>query len=61
MLWLGLAGVERFLVEFLRAKDDRFLGPFTLAQFISVGLIVVALISLRKLGGDGGNPQAQAL
>ncbi|NIR77491.1 MAG: prolipoprotein diacylglyceryl transferase, partial [Gemmatimonadetes bacterium] len=23
MLWLSLAGLERFAVEFLRAKDDR--------------------------------------
>jgi phosphatidylglycerol:prolipoprotein diacylglycerol transferase len=40
-LYLVFAGVERFLVEFVRAKDDRFLGSFTLAQLTSV--IVVAL------------------
>jgi phosphatidylglycerol:prolipoprotein diacylglycerol transferase len=40
-LYLILAGIERFLVEILRAKDDRFLGPFTLAQLTSV--IIVAL------------------
>ena len=40
----GLLAVERFAVEFLRAKDDRFLGPLTLAQAISVlilGLVVL--------------------
>ena len=29
-------GIERFLVEIVRAKDDRFFGPFTVAQLISV-------------------------
>jgi len=41
MLWLALAGTERFLVEFLRAKDDRFLAGLTIAQVIS--LVIVAL------------------
>jgi phosphatidylglycerol:prolipoprotein diacylglycerol transferase len=40
-LYLVFAGVERFLVEILRAKDDRFLGPFTLAQLTSIVLIVI--------------------
>ncbi len=35
-LYLALAGVERFLIELLRAKDDRFFGPFTLAQAASL-------------------------
>src|SRR5215831_12172161 len=30
-LYLVLAGIERFLIEFLRAKDDRFFGPLTAA------------------------------
>lgn len=41
MLYLMLAGLERLVVEFFRVKDDRFFGPFTLAQLISVLLIVV--------------------
>lgn len=36
-----LAGVERIVVEVFRAKDDRFFGPFTMAQVIGV-LFVVA-------------------
>jgi phosphatidylglycerol---prolipoprotein diacylglyceryl transferase len=40
---LGLLAIERFLVEILRAKDDRFLGPFTLAQAIS--LLVLVLVA----------------
>ncbi len=40
-LYLVFAGVERFVVEIVRAKDDRFLGPFTLAQLTSVLLILI--------------------
>jgi phosphatidylglycerol:prolipoprotein diacylglycerol transferase len=40
-LFLVMLGIERFLVEFVRAKDDRFFGNFTVAQVISV-LIVIA-------------------
>ena len=41
-IWLALAGVERFIVEIFRAKDDRLLGMFSVAQLISVLLIVTA-------------------
>lgn len=41
---LGLLAVERFLVEILRAKDDRFFGPFTVAQALSV--LVIGLLAL---------------
>ena len=34
-----LQGIERFIVEFFRAKDDRILGPFTVAQVIAVVFI----------------------
>ena len=49
MLWLALAGVERFLVEFLRAKDDRFLGPLTVAQAISLVIIAIGIAGVVKL------------
>jgi phosphatidylglycerol:prolipoprotein diacylglycerol transferase len=39
----GLLAVERFLIEFLRAKDDRFFGGFTLAQVISVAVLILVL------------------
>jgi phosphatidylglycerol:prolipoprotein diacylglycerol transferase len=42
---LALLALERFGVEFLRAKDDRFLGPLTLAQAISLGLLVLLAIT----------------
>lgn len=45
-LYLVFAGIERFLVEILRAKDDRFLGPFTLAQLTSAIIVVIGLALL---------------
>jgi phosphatidylglycerol:prolipoprotein diacylglycerol transferase len=47
-VWLALAGVERFIVEIFRAKDDRFLGSFTIAQLISVGLVVAGVMLVRR-------------
>jgi phosphatidylglycerol:prolipoprotein diacylglycerol transferase len=35
-LYCFLAGIERFIVEFFRAKDDRFFGGFTLAQTFAI-------------------------
>ena len=46
--YLVFAGLERFLVEFLRAKDDRLLGAFTLAQAASVLLVVAGLYLLQR-------------
>ena len=31
-----LAGIERFVIEFVRAKDDRFFGGLTVAQLIAL-------------------------
>jgi phosphatidylglycerol---prolipoprotein diacylglyceryl transferase len=39
-LFMIMLGIERFLVEIVRAKDDRFFGPFTVAQIISVLLVI---------------------
>jgi phosphatidylglycerol:prolipoprotein diacylglycerol transferase len=49
MAWLALAGIERFGVEFFRAKDDRFFGFLTLAQVISLILVFVGGVGLTKL------------
>jgi len=35
-----LAGIERFLIEFMRAKDDRFLGFLTTAQVIAICFVI---------------------
>jgi phosphatidylglycerol:prolipoprotein diacylglycerol transferase len=49
---VALLALERFLVEFVRAKDDRFFGEFTLAQLISVlVLLAAAFFAWRNRGG----------
>jgi phosphatidylglycerol:prolipoprotein diacylglycerol transferase len=50
-----LMGVERFLIEFLRAKDDRVLAGLTYAQAIAVGFIVLgaAIMAWRWRVGAG--------
>lgn len=52
-----LAGTERFLVEFLRAKDDRFpwAAGLSMAQLIALGIVVagVLIMAWRKRTGEG--------
>ncbi|HUQ79975.1 MAG TPA: prolipoprotein diacylglyceryl transferase [Gemmatimonadaceae bacterium] len=54
-LYLLLAGLERFLIEFLRAKDDRFFGPLTAAQVIGLTLATLGVVwmQMRKDVGPG--------
>ena len=40
-MYCVLAGIERFIVEFYRAKDDRFFGTLTAAQVIAIGFVVI--------------------
>jgi phosphatidylglycerol:prolipoprotein diacylglycerol transferase len=47
-LFLIMLGIERFLVEIVRAKDDRFFGGFTVAQVISVILVIAGLAFVAK-------------
>jgi len=58
MVWLSLAGLERFLVEFLRAKDDRFIGALTLAQVISLAIIAVAIVGMARTSRGASKPAA---
>lgn len=51
----ALAGA-RFLVEFLRAKDDRFFGPLTLAQILSLAVLVAAVLLWRRLSPNAKGP-----
>jgi phosphatidylglycerol:prolipoprotein diacylglycerol transferase len=63
-VYLPLAGAERFLVEMVRAKDDRLLGPFTLAQAVSVAVMLVGLVLLRlwrHADANAGPPAAPIL
>lgn len=44
----SLLAAERFLVELVRAKDDRFFGALSLAQVLSLGLLaLLAVLWLR--------------
>jgi len=52
-LWVVLAGAERFFVEFFRAKDDRFFGGLTLAQVISIVMVVGGIWAWTRLSGSG--------
>ena len=56
--YLVFAGLERFLVEFLRAKDDHkvWLGGFTLAQATSVALVILGVVVLRAWWKPDGQP-----
>jgi len=60
MLWLALAGSERFLVEFLRAKDDRFFGLLTLAQIISLAIVAVGVVGVARMSGRANAEAAKA-
>jgi len=40
-MYFVFAGVERFIVEIFRAKDDRFFGPLTVAQLLAIGFVIV--------------------
>lgn len=51
------AGVERFIVEFFRAKDDRFFGAITTAQVIAVIFVILgAAIMARRWTPRAGAP-----
>ena len=54
-LYCVMAGLERFIVEFFRAKDDRFVGPLTLAQTIALCFALGGLVwmQMRRDVRDG--------
>lgn len=53
-----LAGTERFLIEFLRAKDDRFFGPLTAAQAIALAIVAAGIVIMQRRSrvGPGREP-----
>jgi len=57
---LTLLSSERFLVEFVRVKDDRFFGPLTLAQVIAVALVFLGLWGVRQRWSAGGESAGEA-
>lgn len=51
-----LAGIERFAVEFLRIKDDRFF-VLSLAQCIAIAIFVVGLIVMKVRSSPAARPE----
>ncbi len=47
-LYLVLSSVERIIAEVFRAKDDRIFGAFTVAQIVSVALILAGVYLMRR-------------
>jgi phosphatidylglycerol:prolipoprotein diacylglycerol transferase len=60
----ALLAVERLVVEFFRAKDDRFFGPLTLAQVISLALLLLVgalwLVWRRRAAARPAAPRERA-
>ena len=48
-LYCVLAGLERFVIEFFRAKDDRLLGGMTYAQGIALAFVVMGIVWMYAL------------
>lgn len=47
-VWCVLAGIERFIIEFYRAKDDRFfVFGLSTAQVFALGVAIVGLVAMR--------------
>jgi phosphatidylglycerol:prolipoprotein diacylglycerol transferase len=53
-VYMMFAGIERFFIEFLRAKDDRLLGSFTIAQLASLAVFAGGAALLVKFHEDDG-------
>lgn len=53
-----LAGIERFIVEFFRAKDDRFVAGLTIAQVIAIAIAAlgVVLMTTRRRSISAASP-----
>lgn len=52
-VYLVLAGIERFVVEFFRAKDDYLAVGLTLAQMIAIAATVAGVAWLVAMRGEG--------
>jgi phosphatidylglycerol:prolipoprotein diacylglycerol transferase len=58
-VWCVLAGVERFIIEFFRAKNDQTTAGLTSAQIIAIMVCLVGVgLLLSRRGGDKGGPVA---
>ncbi len=52
-MYLILAGTERFLVEFVRAKEDRVLGPISAAQLTALAIVIVGTLLVARFKNAG--------
>jgi phosphatidylglycerol:prolipoprotein diacylglycerol transferase len=54
-VWCVLAGIERFIVEFFRAKDDRLSWTMglSLAQIIALGIVAVGFVVMQMRSETG--------
>ena len=54
-VWCVLAGIERFIIEFFRAKDDRFAGLMGLssAQVIALAVALIGFAIMRARSATG--------
>lgn len=51
-VYLVCAGIERFIIEIFRAKDDRLFGPLTIAQLVSIVLCLGGALILGTFRND---------
>jgi phosphatidylglycerol:prolipoprotein diacylglycerol transferase len=60
-LYCVLAGIERFIIEFFRAKDDRFfMGGITTAQLIAIGFALFGAVWMLLRWNPAPVPPARA-
>lgn len=52
-----LAGIERFAVEFMRIKDDRFFA-LSVAQCIAIAVFIAGVVTMRARNGPAGGSLA---
>ncbi|HEX3865427.1 MAG TPA: prolipoprotein diacylglyceryl transferase family protein [Gemmatimonadaceae bacterium] len=54
-VWCVFAGLERFIIEFFRAKDDRFpiFAGLSTAQVIAIGIMIVGFAIMKARQATG--------
>jgi phosphatidylglycerol:prolipoprotein diacylglycerol transferase len=56
LTWMGLYGVERFLLEFLRSDPRGAVGSLSTSQWISIAMVGVSVIGALRLRGTSVAP-----
>ena len=55
--YLALASLERFLIEFVRAKDDRFVAGLTTSQVFTLAGVALGVWLWQRRSGGAGRPE----